>query len=89
MCRIVVRIADYVETSDDGSQFFHRANDFQLIVDRDTTNLKDISVEIALKVKHGTHQGMTLTFWNKGISNYSIVTSYSQLMSSFDMFWGL
>jgi hypothetical protein len=54
---------------------------------RDTTNVKYISDDITLKVKHGTHQGMTLTFWNKDISYYSILTSDSQLMSAFDMYW--
>ncbi|CAN6238101.1 unnamed protein product [Urochloa humidicola] len=88
-CRIAVRVADYVEICDDGTQLFHRAKNFQLIVDRDTTNLKDISDDIALQAKHGSHQGMTLTFWNKSISAYSILTSDSQLMDALDIYWDI
>jgi hypothetical protein len=34
-CRIDVCVANYVETSADGSQLFHKGDDFQLVVDRD------------------------------------------------------
>ncbi|CAN6192258.1 unnamed protein product [Urochloa humidicola] len=88
-CRIDVRVADYVEVCDDGRQLFHQAHDFQLVVDRDTTNLKDISDEITLKVNHGSHQGITLTFWNKHILAYSIIHSDSQLMDGFDLYWDI
>ncbi|CAN6249839.1 unnamed protein product, partial [Urochloa humidicola] len=63
-CRIDVRVADYLELCNDGRHLGHKAFDFQLVVDKDTTNFKDISEEIALKVKHGSTQGMTFTFWN-------------------------
>lgn len=86
-CRIALHVSDYVEFRDDGRQLTHGTRNFELVVDRDTTNFKDLSDDVAVEVKHGTNQGMNLTFWNKEISAYSTLTSDSTLMAALDMYW--
>ena len=50
-CRIAVHVPQYVEVCNDGSSVVHRDSVLQLVVDRDTTNLKDLIEEISEGVK--------------------------------------
>ncbi|CAN6382124.1 unnamed protein product [Urochloa humidicola] len=88
-CRIGLHIPDYVEICDGGRQLHHKMRDVQLVVDRDTTNFKDLSDDISLEVKHGTNEGMNLTYWDKDIFAYSTLTSDSNLMAALDMYWDI
>src|SRR5207244_1085935 len=88
-CRIAVCMWEYVEICDDGRQVSHSTRDFQLVVDRDTTNVKDLLVDLSMEVKHGTNQGMTLTYWNKRNSIYSTISSDSQLLDALDLYWDI
>jgi len=45
-CIIALRVSDYVEIRDDGRHLTHRTRNFELVVDRDTTNFKDLSDDI-------------------------------------------
>ncbi|CAL4984030.1 unnamed protein product [Urochloa decumbens] len=88
-CRVALHIPNYVEISNGGRHISHGNRDFQLVVDRDTTNLKDLSADISALVKHGINQGMNLTFWDNEICTHSALTSDSILMDAFDMYWEL
>lgn len=63
--RVVVLIPAYQEILADGRHVNHGSMNLELVVDRDTTNLRDLSDEISAQVKHGPNQGLTLSFWNK------------------------
>jgi hypothetical protein len=54
--RIAMRVPGYYEACDDGRNVAHNAADFQLIVDRDTLNLIDLSKDVAAKVSNGKNQ---------------------------------
>jgi len=63
--------------------------DFQLVVDRDTTNLKDLTNDVAAKVACGANQGLNLCFYNKPRKCYSTLSTDSMLMDAIDMYWDL
>ena len=86
-CRIAVRVPQYVEVCNDGSSVVHRDSVLQLVVDRDTTNLKDLIEEISEGVKLGTNQGISICFWNRTVSVFMNVTSDAILMDAMDLYW--
>ena len=51
--RIAVHVPAYVEACDDGRNVQHSASDFQLILDRDTMNLKELTEDVAQKLSYG------------------------------------
>jgi hypothetical protein len=71
-------VPPYHEVSNDGKHVSHVFEDFQLVMDRDTTNLKDLTNDIADKVSYGLNQGIHLSFFNKETMSYSniIVTQF-------------
>ena len=48
--RIAVRVPAYYEVCEDGRHVGHSAIDFQLIRDRDTLNLKDLTADVSKRV---------------------------------------
>jgi hypothetical protein len=66
-----------------------RIADFQLVVDRDSTNLKDLTDDVAAKFDCGANQGLNLSFYNKRSKCYSTLTTDSMLMDAIDMYWDL
>ena len=64
-CKIDVRATMHLKV--------HTTN-FQLVVDRDTLNLKDLTDDVADKVTHGPNQGMHLSFLNKNTKCSSRIT---------------
>ena len=56
--RIAVRVPAYVEACDDGRNVQHSASDFQLILDRDTMNLKELTEDVAQKLSYGKKSGL-------------------------------
>lgn len=79
-CRIAVRATTNLKP---------RTTDFQLVVDRDTTNLKDLTDDVATKFGCGANQGLNLPFYNKQSKCYSTLTPDSMLMDAIDMYWDL
>jgi len=57
-----VRVPAYYEVCDDGRHVGHYAIDFQLIWDRDTLNLKDLTTDVSKRVCPGKNQGFNLCF---------------------------
>ena len=71
---MVVRVPAYYEACDDGRNVAHAATDFQLIRDRDTLNLKDVTVDVADKVSIGKNQGFNLSFFDRHTQCYTNLT---------------
>jgi hypothetical protein len=84
-----VRIPNYVEVTDDGSTTVHPINYLNFVVDRDRTNVKDITDEIAAGMKLGTNQGMSISFWNKRMSKFCNLSSDALLMEAMDLYWDM
>jgi hypothetical protein len=87
--RIAVRVPGYYEACDDGRNVAHNAADFQLIVDRDTLNLIDLSKDVAAKVSIGKNQGFNLTYFDKNTQRYTNLTSDAALMDCINNYWDL
>ena len=87
--RIAVRVPCYYEACDDGRNVAHNAADFQLIVDRDTLNLIDLSKDVAAKVSIGKNQGFNLTYFDKNTQCYTNLTSDAALMDATNNYWYL
>ena len=60
--RIAVRVPAYYEVCDDGRHVGHSATDFQLIRDRDTLNLKNLTADVSKRVCPRKNQGFNLCF---------------------------
>ena len=88
-CRIYVCIPNYAEVTDDGSTTVHPNNYLNFVVDRDRSNVKDITDEIATGMKLWTNQGMSISFWNKRISKFCSLTSDALLMEAMDLYWDM
>ena len=87
--RIAVRVPAYYEVCDDGRNVGHNATDFQLIRDRDTLNLKDVTVDVADKVSIGKNQGFNLSFFDRHTQCYTNLTFDVALMNAIDNYWDL
>ena len=87
--RIAVRVPCYYEACDDGRNVAHNAADFQLIVDRDTLNLIDLSKDVAAKVSIGKNQGFNLTYFDKNTQCYTNLTSDAALIDATNNYWHL
>ena len=87
--RIAVRVPAYYEVCDDGRHVGHSATDFQLIRDRDTLNLKDLTADVSKRVCPGKNQGFNLCFFNKHKQSYTSLTSDSTLMNATENYWEL
>lgn len=85
-CRLYVLIPNYVEVCDDGSTRVHPTNYLNLVVNRDRTNVKDVTEEIAEGVKLGMNQGMSISFWNKRMSKFCNLTSDALLLEAMDLY---
>jgi hypothetical protein len=88
-CRLYVRIPNYAEVTDDGSTTVDPINYLNLVVDRDRTNVKDITDEIATGMKLGTNQGMPISFWNKRMSKFCSLSSDALLMEAMNLYWDM
>ena len=86
---LYVRIPNYAEITDDGSTTVHPINYLNLVVDRDRTNVKDITDEIAAGMKLGTNQRMSSSFWNKRMSKFCSLSSDALLMEAMDLYWDM
>lgn len=88
-CIIAVHVKNYVDTCDDGRNVLNPTKDFQLVVDWDTTNLKDLTELTTEGVKHGMNQGVPLRFWNKSVSAFSRLTFDALLMDVLNLYWNM
>ena len=87
--RIVVRVPAYYEACDDGRNVGHNATDFQLIRDRDTLNLLDLTMDVSAKVSIVKNQGFNLTYFDKHTQSYTNLTSDAALMNATENYWAL
>jgi hypothetical protein len=87
--RIAVRVPAYYEACGDGRNVGHSATDFQLIRDRDTLNLSDLTGDVKAKVFIGKNQGFNLSYFNKHTQSYVNLTSDVSLMNATENYWDL
>ena len=87
--RIAVRVPAYYEACDDGRNVGHNATDFQLIRDRDTLNLLDLTMDVSAKVSIGKNQGFNLQYFDKHTQSYTNLTSDAALMNATENYWAL
>jgi hypothetical protein len=87
--RIAVRVPAYYEAFDDGRNVGHNATDFQLIRDRDTLNLSDLTGDVKAKLFIGKNQGFNLCYFNKYTQGYANLTSDASLMNAIENYWEL
>jgi len=85
--RLAARVGAYVKFNDDGGREYCEACNIPKVLDRDSTNLNDLLLDISAEIKLGSKHKLRVTYWDKMSRTYEEITSDQKLLHATDMYW--